>query len=365
MSYNQYNISGDNTFNSTFSDRDSNLLESSENAISNKLHDFLSKFSGIESWDLTYLKDLNSDSSNKRVNNIFIGDILLKKHDPNLVFNTIRQIIESDKYFAFRTTTSENIKTKLQHKFPTLLFYFYYPFYFLIRRVIPRVKGIKEIARFLHMYADMPRAEVIGRLIYKGFDIVDFIDTGYETVLITKVNLTKNPSMTKDFVCEGFIFKMDRLGKEKENIIVYKIRTMHPYAEYISDYLHKTYGLDTGGKFKNDFRVSTTGRVLRKYWIDEFPMFINLLKGDIKLVGVRPISSYYFSLYPPEAQEIRSKHKPGLLPPFYADMPNTFNEIVQSEINYLNQYEKAPFKTDVTYLIKIAKNILIKKARSK
>jgi len=104
---------------------------------------------------------------------------------------------------------------------------------------------------------------------------------------------------------------------------------------------------------------------MRKYWIDELPMLINLIRGEMKLVGVRPLSRHYFNLYSKELQEKRVNYKPGLLPPFYADMPQTLAEIQRSEMNYLLACEtKGVFKTDLRYLILILKNILIKNARS-
>jgi hypothetical protein len=79
---------------------------------------------------------------------------------------------------------------------------------------------------------------------------------------------------------------------------------------------------------------------------------------------VRPISDHYLSLYTPEHQERRTKFKPGLLPPFYADLPETLQEIELSEKRYLDAYEKNPFKTDVKYLFKATKNILLNQKRS-
>jgi lipopolysaccharide/colanic/teichoic acid biosynthesis glycosyltransferase len=139
---------------------------------------------------------------------------------------------------------------------------------------------------------------------------------------------------------------------------------MHPYSEFLQDFIYKTNKLAEGGKFKDDFRVSALGHLFRKLWIDEFPMILNLFKGDIKLVGVRPLSKHYFGLYPNEIQKKRTKYKPGLIPPFYVDLPKTFDEIVASEMKYLNQYEKSPFITDVKYFWKALWNILVKRARS-
>ncbi len=94
-------------------------------------------------------------------------------------------------------------------------------------------------------------------------------------------------------------------------------------------------------------------------------MFINLIKGDVKVVGVRPLSKTKFDTYPPELQDKRTKTRPGLIPPFYADMPKTQEELFSSEDRYLNAYFQSPFKTDVCYFFKAFYNIVVKKARSK
>ena len=94
-------------------------------------------------------------------------------------------------------------------------------------------------------------------------------------------------------------------------------------------------------------------------------MVFNLLNGEMKLVGVRPLSRQYFNLYDKKLQVKRTKFKPGLLPPFYADMPGTLEEIQNSEMKYLVACEtQGVFITDLKYLIVILKNIFINKARS-
>jgi lipopolysaccharide/colanic/teichoic acid biosynthesis glycosyltransferase len=94
-------------------------------------------------------------------------------------------------------------------------------------------------------------------------------------------------------------------------------------------------------------------------------MIINLIKGDVKLVGVRPISQHYFSLYSKELQEARVRHKPGLLPPFYADMPKTLEEIEASEMRYLKMCDdKGTLYADFIYFWRIVYTIIFKRARS-
>ncbi len=163
----------------------------------------------------------------------------------------------------------------------------------------------------------------------------------------------------------GPFIRLRRIGKNGKEFGVYKLRTMYSYSEYIQPYIYKQLGLAKGGKISNDYRVSPLGRFLRKTWLDELPMLINWIKGDMKFVGVRPLSSHYFSLYSKELQELRTKVKPGLFPPFYADMPETLEEIQESEIRYIKSYLKRPFYTDCRYFFKTFVNIAFKGKRSK
>lgn len=163
----------------------------------------------------------------------------------------------------------------------------------------------------------------------------------------------------------GALVKLRRIGKGGNLFSVYKFRTMYPYSEYVQDFVFKHNDLQEGGKLKDDYRVTSWGRLFRRYWIDELPMLINWLKGEMKLVGVRPLSQHYFSLYPQDMQQLRTMVKPGLVPPFYVDMPVTLDEIIESEREYLKRYLDAPIRTDIYYFFMAFYNILFKKARSK
>ena len=89
---------------------------------------------------------------------------------------------------------------------------------------------------------------------------------------------------------------MKRVGKNKELIEVYKFRTMHSYSQYLQDYVYEKNKLDHSGKLTNDFRVNFWGRLFRSAWLDELPMLMNVFKGDMKWVGVRPLTEHFFSL---------------------------------------------------------------------
>ena len=115
-----------------------------------------------------------------------------------------------------------------------------------------------------------------------------------------------------DFVVHRVALK--RAGLEGKVVHTYKFRTMHPYSEYLQDYVYQQSGLQKGGKLENDFRMTTWGKLMRKLWLDELPMLYNWVKGDFTLVGVRPLSAHYLSLYDKDLQQLRKKVRPGLTP---------------------------------------------------
>ena len=99
-------------------------------------------------------------------------------------------------------------------------------------------------------------------------------------------------------------------------------------------------------------------------WIDEIPQMINLIRGDIKLVGVRPLSEAMYKQYPEDLKEARIKMKPGLIPPYYYDLPKSIEEVYESEWRYLKRYKRHPMVTDFEYFIQAVWNIIMKRARS-
>lgn len=238
-----------------------------------------------------------------------------------------------------------------------------YFFDFMWKRVLPKLPLTREIYSTFSKEKDraVSLAEGLGRLAYCGFKIIDLAAVD-DVVYFAAVKNGGFQHAKKFFYSP--IFKMKRVGKDGKPIYVYKLRTMYPYSEFIQDFVYNHNKLESGGKFKDDFRVPAWGRIFRKLWIDELPMLYNWIKGDLKLVGVRPISNHYLSLYSQEHQVRRTKFKPGLLPPFYADMPDTLEEIELSEKRYMDAYQKNPIKTDFRYFFKAVKNILINRKRS-
>lgn len=241
-----------------------------------------------------------------------------------------------------------------------------YPMYWgdiVVKRVFPKLKLTQWIYFFLTRGQNraISREEAFGRLYSCGFKVVSERDIN--NVLYFSFEKVSKPKYDTEPTYGPFV-KLKRVGKDGVIFNVRKFRTMYAYSEYLQDYVYENNNLAEGGKFHNDFRITGWGRILRKFWLDELPMLWNLVKGQMKIVGVRPLSKQYFNLYDKKVQEKRVKFKPGLVPPYYVDMPKTMEEIQSSEMRYLEAYERSPWKTQWVYFWKAMWNILVKRARS-
>ena len=235
---------------------------------------------------------------------------------------------------------------------------------FIIHRVFPKLPLIKRVYFILSSSNNrcLSKAEMYGRLISCGFEITDtFEHEGLFYVVSKKIS---NPKDDLD-ASYGLLFKMKKIGLNQKTIYLYKFRTMSPYSEYLQSVLYKQGKLGgKGDKIDNDFRLTSWGKFLRKYWIDELPQLYNLIKGDIGIVGIRALSEAKFQLYDDDLKEMRTKVKPGLIPPYYADMPENFTELQNSERNYINKKLSSPISTDFKYFFRALNNIVFKGARS-
>ncbi len=282
----------------------------------------------------------------------------------NKFFELVNDKLPDSGLFAGCCETLELRNKKLIRKYPFLINRMILAMDYVFKRVMPKLPVTKKIYFMLAggRNRTISRAETLGRLYSCGFEIIDEKPIGNLYYFVARKVAGPVYDLSPSY---GMFFPMIRTGKNGKTIKVYKVRTMYPFSEYVQSYIYETNRLDTGGKFRDDFRVTAVGRVMRKLWIDELPMLLNVLKGDLKLVGIRPLSKHFQSLYPDEVLELRHKTRPGLVPPYYADMPKGLGEIVESEKRYLLAYQKAPFKTDCKYFWKAFVNIVFRNARSK
>jgi len=100
------------------------------------------------------------------------------------------------------------------------------------------------------------------------------------------------------------LYSQKRVGRFGKSFNIYKFRSMHPGAEngvpLISD--------------KEDERITSLGRFMRKYRLDEIPNFINVLKGEMSIVGPRPEQQYFINQIVQKAPqyELLQNLKPGI-----------------------------------------------------
>ena len=263
-------------------------------------------------------------------------------------------------------TTSQQEFHAIRTRFPRFLGFVIVVLDYIWNEMCPKIKMTRKFYFFLSgkRHRTYSRTEILGRISRAGFKIENENDLNGTLHVVAK---KRSEPLERNETCESPILRMKRTGKDGKLIEVYKFRTMHSYSQYIQDYVYELNKLDHSGKLTNDFRVNIWGRLFRSAWLDELPMLINVLKGDMKWVGVRPLTQHFFSLYTPEMQELRSKVRPGMLPPFYYEKktPIGLEEIQASERRYIEAYLKHPFRTDWRYFWGTVYNILARSKSSK
>jgi len=281
----------------------------------------------------------------------------------NRYFLGIHRKLLNGGYFVGKLETLDQHKKRFFQAYPEYYRELFYIVYFLVHRVMPKLPQTRKVyfAFTKGRSRSISRAEALGRLYFCGFKVLAEREINGSLFFIAQKS--KTPSLDKSPTYSPII-RLRRVGWNGQVIQIFKFRTMHPYSEYLQEYIYEQNQLKEGGKIKDDFRVTEWGRLFRKYWLDELPMIYNWLRGDIKLFGVRPLSQHYLSLYDASVQNIRKWIKPGLIPPYYADMPKEFEDIVASEKRYIESYRRHPWRTQWGYLARTLNNILLKGARS-
>jgi lipopolysaccharide/colanic/teichoic acid biosynthesis glycosyltransferase len=235
---------------------------------------------------------------------------------------------------------------------------------FVFHRVFPKLWGFKKVYFAFTRGRNrlLSKAEVLGRLVCCGFEIVEYNEINRRIYFVVKKTGSPAFDMKPSY---GPIYKMPRIGKNGKIIHVYKFRTMHPYSEYLQDYVLNRNGYAQSGKPANDFRLTPWGKFLRRYWLDELPQLFNILKGDMKLVGIRPVGERYFQDIPDDLKAMRLSQKPGCIPPYVAlNKASDVQSVQDAERHYLKEKIQSPFTTDIRYLFKALFVIVFRKKRS-
>jgi len=204
---------------------------------------------------------------------------------------------------------------------------------------------------------NISKTEAIGTVIHSGFEILKE-EFKHPHLILDLKKISSAGSIEEIKKSHQWLFKQPRVGKGGKIIHVLKLRTMYPMAHKAHEYLLKSAKLGPYGKPTNDFRITKPGKFLRTYWLDELPQLINILKSEMKLVGVRPLSEAFFKTLPPQLQQERLRHLPALMAAIYADRPQNLADRFKAEFKYLAQHQKHPFLTDLKYFFKILWSII-------
>ncbi|VVB99329.1 Bacterial sugar transferase [uncultured archaeon] len=144
----------------------------------------------------------------------------------------------------------------------------------------------------------------------------------------------------------GLLISQERIGKGGQKIRILKIRTMHDTGAPAADFYGKH--LERDPRVKSRFHG-----FLRKSAMDEVLQIWNVMKGEMKLIGVRPLMPDSHNSLPEELRVLREQHKPGLISPIYACKIIGPGDAVSAEMKYFNELEARPFLTQVKYAFKV------------
>lgn len=177
------------------------------------------------------------------------------------------------------------------------------------------------------------------------------------------------------------LFKQERIGYRGGRFLCYKFRTMFVNADTGIHQGHLNQLMNSDAPMmkmdsKGDPRIITFGRLLRASGLDELPQLINVLFGDMSLVGPRPCVSYEYEKYLPWQRE-RFNTLPGLTGLWQVSGKNrtTFTEMIELDIKYARSKTlwldlKIIFKTIPALMIqmwetRIKKNLCSQSAKSR
>ncbi len=139
------------------------------------------------------------------------------------------------------------------------------------------------------------------------------------------------------------LFRQRRVGRNRREFTIFKFRTMRQDADasrhrkYVQTLIGGESQSERGRLYKLsvDDRVTRVGRVLRSWSLDELPQLINVLRGEMALVGPRPVIPYEVEMYPEDYLR-RFAVKPGLTGLWQVSGRNerTYDEMVSFDIEY-------------------------------
>ena len=159
-------------------------------------------------------------------------------------------------------------------------------------------------------------------------------------ILLAPLALLISLAIVLDSPGDGAIFRQRRVGRDGKLFWLYKFRTMCPDAEeQLNELLSQNQMDGPVFKIKGDPRITRVGRLLRKTSLDELPQLLNVLQGDMSIVGPRPALPREVELYS-DYQRQRLYVTPGLscywqIAPHRNEM--SFDEWVALDMKYIQE----------------------------
>lgn len=159
-------------------------------------------------------------------------------------------------------------------------------------------------------------------------------------ILLAPMALLISLAIVLDSPGDGAIFRQQRVGRDGKLFWLYKFRTMCPDAEeQLNELLSQNQMDGPVFKIKGDPRITRVGRFLRKTSLDELPQLLNVLQGDMSIVGPRPALPREVELYS-DYQRQRLYVTPGLscywqIAPHRNEM--SFDEWVALDLKYIQE----------------------------
>ena len=169
---------------------------------------------------------------------------------------------------------------------------------------------------------------------------IDFAVSLLAIVVLTPVFLLT--ALAIKLTCKGSIlFAQNRLGLNKRRFKIFKFRTMVPDAERrMKEVEHMNEVSGPVFKIKNDPRITPIGKFLRKTSIDELPQLFNVLKGDMSLVGPRPLPVRDYEGFNEDWQRRRFSVRPGITCLWQVGGRSSvsFEQWMELDLNYIDEW---------------------------
>lgn len=191
----------------------------------------------------------------------------------NKFLSAVNGILPYNGMFIGCAETMGERSKRLLRKFPRIIAYPYRILDFIFKRIFPKWGPTRRFYFFLTQGSNrvMSLPEILGRLLCCGFSIVDYREI--DNMLYFVVRKIKLP--IRDFHASyGPIFKMRRIGRGGKTIFVYKFRTMHPYAEYLQEYLYNQNSLAAGGRSETTSASQDGEKFSAAFGLMNYPCFL-------------------------------------------------------------------------------------------